>query len=76
MQDAPPQVTAKRLKLTRPEIYYGEMIHEPVFVRSGQKEFSYPSGNDSVFMQYDGHGRNSDVVVFHAAGGGAARSRP
>ena len=56
IQDAPPQVAAKGLKLTRPEIYYGEVVHEPVFARSGQKEFSYPSGNDSVFMQYDGTG--------------------
>jgi uncharacterized membrane protein (UPF0182 family) len=56
VQDAPPKVSTKSLKLARPEIYYGEVVHEPVFVRSGQQEFSYPSGNDSVFTRYDGQG--------------------
>jgi uncharacterized membrane protein (UPF0182 family) len=49
VQDAPAQVRSDSLKLTRPEIYYGEVVHEPVFVRSGQEEFSYPSGQDNVF---------------------------
>ncbi|MEZ5355384.1 MAG: UPF0182 family protein [Bryobacteraceae bacterium] len=56
VQDAPPQLNTKSLKLTRPEIYYGEVTHEPLFVRSGQKEFSYPSGNESVFTRYEGTG--------------------
>jgi uncharacterized membrane protein (UPF0182 family) len=56
VQDAPPQVKTASLKLTRPEIYYGERTHEPVFVSSGQQEFSYPSGNDSVFSRYQGTG--------------------
>ena len=56
VQDAPPQIKAANLKLTRPEIYFGEIPHEPVFVRTGQKEFSYPSGNDSVFTRYEGSG--------------------
>lgn len=56
VQDAPPQIRTSSLKLTRPEIYYGEVTHEPLFVRSGQKEFSYPSGNDSVFTRYEGTG--------------------
>ncbi|MEP7365841.1 MAG: UPF0182 family protein, partial [Acidobacteriota bacterium] len=29
---------------------------EPVFVHTGQKEFSYPSGNESVFTTYAGTG--------------------
>ncbi|MEZ5404208.1 MAG: UPF0182 family protein [Bryobacteraceae bacterium] len=56
VQDAPPKINTASLKLTRPEIYYGEVTHEPLFVRSGQKEFSYPSGNDSVFTRYEGAG--------------------
>jgi uncharacterized membrane protein (UPF0182 family) len=56
IQDAPPEVKDKNLKLTRPEIYFGEVTHEPVFVRTAQKEFSYPSGNDSIFTSYDGKG--------------------
>jgi uncharacterized protein len=56
VQDAPPKITDPNLKLTRPEIYYGEIPHEPVFVRTGQNEFSYPSGNESVFTRYQGKG--------------------
>lgn len=56
VQDAPPQIRSETLKLTRPEIYYGEVVHEPVFVRSGQDEFSYPSGQDNVFSRYEGDG--------------------
>lgn len=56
VQDAPPEVKTASLKLTRPEIYYGEVVHEPVFVRTAQKEFSYPSGADNVFTRYDGLG--------------------
>lgn len=56
VQDAPTQIKSNSLKLTRPEIYYGESTHEPVFVRTKQEEFSYPSGNDSVFTRYEGRG--------------------
>jgi uncharacterized membrane protein (UPF0182 family) len=56
VKDAPPVTQTESLRLTRPELYYGEKVHEPVFVRTGQKEFSYPSGNDSVFTRYDGTG--------------------
>ena len=44
------------LKLTRPEIYYGEVTHEPVFVRTQQPEFNYPSGSENVQTRYDGKG--------------------
>ncbi|MCL6545943.1 MAG: UPF0182 family protein, partial [Bryobacteraceae bacterium] len=56
VQDAPPQVRTTSLKLTRPELYYGEVVHEPVFVRTAQREFSYPSGAENVFTTYDGKG--------------------
>lgn len=56
IHDAPPKVSAEGLKLTRPEIYYGEVAHEPVFVRTAQPEFNYPSGSDNVHIRYDGKG--------------------
>lgn len=56
VQDAPPKITAAGLKLTRPEIYFGEVAHEPVFVRTTQPEFNYPSGSDTIHSQYDGSG--------------------
>jgi uncharacterized membrane protein (UPF0182 family) len=56
IQDAPPVVNTPSLKLTRPELYYSEVSHEPVFVHTAQKEFSYPSGADNVFARYEGKG--------------------
>ncbi len=56
VQDAPPTVKTESLKLTRPEIYYGELTHEPVFVGTGEDEFSYPSGSENVFSRYEGSG--------------------
>ncbi|MCL5746612.1 MAG: UPF0182 family protein, partial [Acidobacteria bacterium] len=56
IQDAPPEVKTPSLKLTRPEIYYGEQLHEPVFVRTKQPEFNYPSGAENVHSRYEGTG--------------------
>ena len=56
IDNAPPQVKTKSLKLTRPEIYFGELTHEPVFVNTSQEEFNYPSGNDNVRSRYEGSG--------------------
>lgn len=56
IQDAPPTVRTDSLKLTRPEIYYGEVTHEPVFVHTAEEEFNYPSGSENVFTRYEGTG--------------------
>jgi uncharacterized protein len=56
IENAPPEVRTKSLQLTRPEIYYGETVHEPVFVRTGQPEFNYPSGAENVHTRYEGKG--------------------
>jgi len=56
IDDAPPVVKTPSLKLTRPEIYYGEVTHEPVFVHTAQKEFNYPSGEQNAYSTYEGKG--------------------
>ncbi len=57
VQDAPPVVNTKSLQFTKPEIYYGEVAHEPVFVDTRQQEFNYPSGSQqSVSTTYRGTG--------------------
>jgi uncharacterized protein len=56
IRDAPPVLETKSLKLTRPEIYYGETVHEPVFVRTQQPEFNYPAGSENVQTRYEGKG--------------------
>jgi uncharacterized membrane protein (UPF0182 family) len=56
VDNAPLEVKTKSLKLTRPEIYYGEVSHEPVFVDTAQAEFNYPSGEKNVTSRYEGKG--------------------
>src|SRR6202140_5386606 len=56
IDNAPPVVKTSSLKLTRPELYYGEVTHEPVFVHTVQEEFNYPSGENNVTSRYEGTG--------------------
>ena len=56
IDNAPTVVKTPSLKLTRPEIYYGEVTHEPVFVNTAQEEFNYPSGEQNVRGRYEGKG--------------------
>ena len=56
IRNAPVEVLTPSVKLTRPEMYYGETAHEPVFVRTAQSEFNFPSGSSEVSTRYDGHG--------------------
>ncbi|HLW76800.1 MAG TPA: UPF0182 family protein, partial [Bryobacteraceae bacterium] len=56
IKDAPVQVLTPTLKVTRPQIYFGETLQSPVFVRTAQDEFDYPSGSSEVRVHYDGTG--------------------
>ena len=56
IQDAPPEIKIPDIELNRPEIYYGEVTHDPVFVNTDQKEFDYPSGDQNITSSYQGKG--------------------
>ncbi len=56
IQDAPPEIKIPDIVLNRPEIYYGEATHDPVFVNTDQKEFDYPSGDQNITSSYQGKG--------------------
>ena len=56
IENAPPEVKTKSLKLTRPELYYSEISHEPVFVDTAQEEFNYPAGDKDQRNHYQGTG--------------------
>lgn len=56
IQDIPPVSSIESLKITRPEIYFGELTTEHVYVRTRSKEFDYPSGEQNVFTTYEGEG--------------------
>ncbi|HEV8263802.1 MAG TPA: UPF0182 family protein [Gemmatimonadales bacterium] len=55
IKDLPP-VSTVSLRVTRPEIFFGELTDSWVFARTGQKEFDYPSGDENIFTTYQGGG--------------------
>ncbi len=55
IKDVPP-VSSVSLRVTRPEIYFGELTDSWVFARTRQREFDYPSGDENIFTTYQGSG--------------------
>jgi len=55
IKDLPPASNVN-IKLTRPQIYYGELTSDYVFVGTGQKEFDYPAGETNIYGRYAGKG--------------------
>jgi uncharacterized membrane protein (UPF0182 family) len=55
IKDLPP-VSNVSIKTSRPQIYFGEMTSDFVFVNTKQNEFDYPSGDDVVYTRYKGKG--------------------
>ncbi|HEX7024695.1 MAG TPA: UPF0182 family protein [Gemmatimonadales bacterium] len=55
VRDLPP-VADVSLKITRPQIYYGELASSFVFVGTKQREFDHPSGEANVYAPYEGTG--------------------
>jgi uncharacterized protein len=49
----PVQSTIPEIKVTRPEIYFGELTNTDVYVKTRQKEFNYPQGETNSFTSYD-----------------------
>jgi hypothetical protein len=54
LSDMPVQSTSPDIKVTRPEIYFGQLTTSDVYVRTRQKEFNYPEGENNNYSQYDG----------------------
>jgi hypothetical protein len=55
VKDLPP-VSTVSLKVSRPQIYYGELANDFVFVNTRQREFDHPSGEANVYAVYRGTG--------------------
>ncbi|OGG16038.1 hypothetical protein A3D78_01385 [Candidatus Gottesmanbacteria bacterium RIFCSPHIGHO2_02_FULL_39_14] len=56
VKDLPPKSDVKELNVTRPEIYYGELSNDYVYVKTKSKEFDYPKGEENVYTTYEGRG--------------------
>jgi uncharacterized membrane protein (UPF0182 family) len=55
IKDIPP-ASAVPLRLSRPEIYFGELTTNYVVVNTAVPELDYPRGEDNVYTHYQGRG--------------------
>jgi uncharacterized protein len=56
LSNMPIQSTIPGLQVTRPEIYFGELTHTDVYVKTRQREFNYPQGDSNNLNSYEGSG--------------------
>jgi hypothetical protein len=56
LSNMPVQSTVPNLNVTRPEIYFGELTNNDVYVKTRQQEFNYPQGQTNNLTSYQGTG--------------------
>jgi hypothetical protein len=56
VKDIPPVTEDSELEVTRPQVYYGELVSDPAVVITKEEEFDHPSGDENVYTTYDGKG--------------------
>ena len=56
IKDIPPRTDDEKLRVTQPQIYYGELTDSHIFVNTGEAEFDYPKGDDNAYVNYAGSG--------------------
>jgi len=56
LSNMPIESTAPEIKITRPEIYFGQKTDTDVYVKTKQKEFNYPQGEANNYTTYEGSG--------------------
>jgi uncharacterized membrane protein (UPF0182 family) len=56
LSDMPVRSTLPEIKVTRPEIYFGELTNTDVYVKTRQQEFNYPQGETNSLTSYEGTG--------------------
>jgi len=56
VKNFPPESSAPSLKITQPQIYYGEADNGYCIVKTQEPNFDYPAGNKDVYTTYSGDG--------------------
>ncbi len=56
LSNMPVQSTVPSIQITRPEIYFGELTANDVYVKTKQQEFNYPQGQTNNLTEYEGTG--------------------
>lgn len=50
----PPETNIAELKISRPEVYFGELTNDYVIVNTKEAEFDYPDGSENKYTEYEG----------------------
>lgn len=50
----PPESDVDEIKITRPEIYFGELTNNYALINTSEEEFDYPDGNTNKYTRYEG----------------------
>jgi uncharacterized membrane protein (UPF0182 family) len=56
VSNMPVESTSPDIKITRPQIYFGQDTKNDVYVKTKQKEFDYPQGEENTYTTYEGTG--------------------
>jgi len=56
LSNMPVESTVRGIEVKRPEIYFGELTNTDVYVKTRQKEFNYPQGQNNTLTSYEGTG--------------------
>jgi uncharacterized membrane protein (UPF0182 family) len=56
IKDIPPRTGDEILRVTQPQIYYGELTDSHVLVNTSEPEFDYPKGDENTYVHYSGSG--------------------
>jgi uncharacterized membrane protein (UPF0182 family) len=56
LSNMPIESTAPEVKVTRPQIYFGQETNTDVYVKTKQKEFDFPQGETNTYTSYEGSG--------------------
>jgi uncharacterized protein len=56
LSNMPIESTAPELKISRPQIYFGQETNTDVYVKTKQKEFDFPQGESNTYTSYEGNG--------------------
>lgn len=54
IKNIPPISDVGEIKITRPEIYFGELTNNYIFTNTDEEEFDYPSGESNIYATYEG----------------------
>ncbi|MEP6741684.1 MAG: UPF0182 family protein [bacterium] len=56
VSDMPITSSTQDVKVTRPEIYFGQETNSDVYVKTKQREFDFPQGEANTYTTYEGSG--------------------